>query len=368
MALVVFGLVVLQNFLYKKFWQEGLSMNIRFSSKEAFEGDGLFLYQELSNKKILPLPWVLMKFNLSSNLIFEDAPKDGIDRPELSRQSALFSVMMYQNVKRKLKFTCGKRGFYRIRAARITCNNLLHTKHFDAGLDCHSELTVFPKILDNYEEFGLMYKSLDAAMLSSSLINPDPFEFKGLREYNPTDPLRNVNFKATAVAQQLMVNIYAPTSSKRLEIVLNVEHHSQYPNFELYEQGIRLAATVASRYINEDVKVSLSTNGGDVYLGNQIRIQGGNSPAHLYSILEALARVETIFRAAPISPYLNEVNDLDVVYLIISSYHGEDFLQAIEGMKDRGLDYFVIVPTDTSEKSENNAPIESDRLKIWEAL
>ena len=363
MVLVVVGLILLQSVVYHKFWRQGLSLSVRFSSKEAFEGDSMYLLQELANKKILPLPWILMRYQLSKHLIFDDSPAES--GTLVKNQSALFSVMMYQSVRRKLRFVCGKRGFYRLRTVSVTCNNLLHTRRFMDYADCNSELTVFPKILHDAEELQMIYKTLDAAMLSNSLINPDPFEFKGIREYSPTDPLRNVNFKASAVAQQLMVNIYAPTASKRLEIVLNVDHYTKYPNYELYEQAIRMAATVASRYIAEDVKVSFFTNGVDIYMGNQIKISGGNSSAHLHSILEGLARVDVFFRSVEMTPQLHNLQDDSVVYLIISSNHDADFLQALDGMQERGLDYFVIVPV---EKDMRVDLAETDKIKLWEAL
>jgi len=363
MGAAVLGLIFLQNFLYKRFWQEGFSLNMRFSAKEAFEGDNLFLHQDVANKKFLPLPWVLVRYRLSKHLIFDELDEDDA---EYKYQSTVFSVMMYQGVRRRLKFHCGKRGFYRLRTVNLTCNNLLHTRRYDRTMFFHSDLTVFPKILDYNEDMGIIYKTLDAAVLSNSLINPDPFEFKGIREYNPTDPLRNINFKASAVAQELMVNIYAPTASKRLEIVLNFEYYTQYPNFELYEQGIRLAATIATRYINEDVVVSLYTNGKDLYLGEQIRISGGRSGGHLHSILEALARVDTIFSVAPIAPQLDALTSKDVVYLIISSYCGEDFMEALADMKGRGLDYVAVVPYEKG--GEAKPPVETDVLRVWEAL
>lgn len=364
MGLLVFGLVLLQNYAYKKFWQEGLDIDIKFSAKEAFEGDGLFLEQVLVNRKILPLPWVLTRFRLSRHLVFEGY-EDNVS--DFQNQGALFAVMMYQSIRRKTGFVCGRRGYYRLRDVRVTCNNLLHTQRFVRDVDCFTELTVFPKILEDYEELEMVYKALDAAMLSNSLINPDPFEFKGIREYHPTDPLRNVNFKASAVAQQLMVNIHAPTASKRLEIVLNVEYYRKYPNFELYEQAIRLAATVAERYIGEDVKVGFYTNGADIYLGNQVRVSGGNSSAHLYSILQALARVDTVFQAGPIAPYLGSLRDDGAVYLIISSYCGGDFLEALEDMAGRGLDYVAIVPVEAGEELEPGLD-GFKAVKVWEAL
>jgi len=361
-GLIVLALVLLQDHLYRRFWQEGLSLDIQFSAKEAFEGDSLYLQQHLVNKKILPLPWLVSRFKVSKNLVFDENTRRG---PDLQSQNDAFSVMMYQSISRKMHFVCGGRGFYRLRNVEMVAGNLMYTRRLIKQLDCNTELTVFPKILDYYEELNLTYKALDAAVLSHSLINPDPFEFKGIREYNPTDSLRDINFKASAVAQQLMVNIHAPTAAKRLEIILNLEYHKPYPNFELYEQAIRLAATVASRYINDDVKVGLFCNGSDTFSGDQIKVFGGNSTSHLYAIYQTLAGINCMFKPAGISNYLEGLNDDGAVYLIISSYHGDDFLQSLEGMTAHGLSYMVIVPTE--EGMEINTA-ETDKIRLWKAL
>ena len=367
MGLVVFGLIALQNYVYNKLWDKGLSLDIRFSSKEAFEGDSLSLQEELSNNKFLPLPWVFVKFNVSRNLIFEGDQDKNIS--DAHYQTDLFSIMMYQSIKRKMSFVCGKRGFYRLRNVTMACSNLLYNRRFNKNVNNFTELTVFPKLLDGHDDINLIYRNLDATILSNSLINPDPFEFRGIREYQPTDPMRDINFKATAVAQQLMVNIHAPTSSKRLEIVLNLEYNRPYPEFELYEQAIRFAATMAERYISQGVKLGLYSNGKDVLTGENTDVLVGEGSSHMYKIFQALARVGLSFKANHISPYLESLQDdgESPVYLIISSYCEKDFLDAIESMKRRGLSVFVVIPTQRGIDDDINI-IETDTMRTWEAM
>ena len=367
MGLVVFGLIVLQNYVYNKLWDRGLSLDLRFSSKEAFEGDALSLHEELTNNKFLPLPWVFVKFSVSQNLEFEGREYRNIT--DAHYQSDLFSIMMFQSIKRKMPFVCAKRGFYRVRNITMACSNLLYSRRFNKHVDSVTELTVFPKLLDESDDINLIYKNLDATMLSNSLINPDPFEFRGLREYQPTDPMRDINFKASAVAQQLMVNIHAPTSSKRLEIVLNLEYNRPYPELELYEQAIRLAATMTERYINQGVKLGFYTNGKDILTTENVAVAAGEGASHMYKVFQALARVSLNFRVGHISSYLNNIQDdgESPVYLVISPYCEQDFLDAVEGMKHRGLSVFVVVPTQKG-LDDNIGITETDTMRIWEAL
>jgi len=337
-------------------------MNFRFSAREAFEGDALFLHVDIANRKVLPLPWLLLEYQLSANLVFPDGNE--LDVGDLDK-SGLFSVMMYKRVRRKLRFTCGKRGFYRLRRIRLTCSNLLHTQTFKKEIGCNAELTVFPRLLNSLDEFVVVVNNLDAMMLNASLINPDPFTFRGIREYQSTDPLRSVNFKATAVAQQLMVNIHAPTSSKRLEIILNLEHYAQLPDNELFEQAIRLAATLAHHYISEDVMVGFYTNGRDAFTGKNVRIPCAAAPAQLYAIYQSLGKLALTFKPSHISTYLDTLDDKGCVYTVISTYHGEDFITALEGMEQRGLSMMTVVPVKGDMPVKLNA---SNKIQVWEAV
>jgi len=365
MGLVVLGLIALQNYVYDRLWDKGLSLDLRFSSKEAFEGDSLSLHEELSNNKFLPLPWVFVKFNVSRNLVFEGDQRKNIS--DAHYQSDLFSIMMYQSIRRKMSFVCSKRGYYRLRNITMAASNLLYNRRFDKLVENFAELTVFPKLLDGSDDINLIYKNLDATILSNSIINPDPFEFRGIREYQPTDPMRDINFKATAVAQQLMVNIHAPTSSKRLQIVLNLEHNRPYPELELYEQAIRFTATMAERYIGQGVKLGLYTNGKDVATGEGIIVPPGEGASHMYKVFQALARIGLVIKSGHISPYLDTLQDdgESPVYLVISSYCEQDFLDAIDGMRQRGLSVFVVVPV---QKDVDDDIVETDQMRIWEAM
>jgi uncharacterized protein (DUF58 family) len=347
-GLTILGLVFLQAYIYKRFWRHGLSTDVRFSAKEAFEGDSLLLLEEFTNKKLLPLPWLFVKFRLSKNLVFKNDLGSEDDKHSQDH-SDLFSIGIYKRIRRKLPFICAKRGFYTLRELSLRCANLLHTRHFEEQIKTYGELTVFPKLLDDEQNLDLLYKSLDATILSNALINPDPFEFKGIRDYMPTDSLKDINFKATAIGQQLMVNIHAPVSAKRLEIILNLEPYAAYSDNEVYEQGIRLAATAAARYINQDMNVGFYTNGRDNLAKPMARIAMGQSTAHLHAIFTALAHINLYNTVGPMAPYLEEMaqNKLmqdEAVYLIISSYYGDDLAKVLQKMKQAGISAMVAKP------------------------
>ena len=347
---MILAIVTLQNYLYRRFWDRGLVIKIKFSAKEAFEGESLYLTEELTNNKLLPLPWLFLSFRMSEHLV------------ENESQNELFSLMMHQYVSRQLSFVCGKRGVYSFRNVNLTASNLLHTEQFKKNIKIVNQLVVFPKLLES-PELGIINKQLDTAILSTQLINPDPFEFRGIREYQSTDPVRSINFKATAVAGELMVNIHAPTSSKRLNIILNLEPYNTYPNQELYEQAIRLTASIAGRYINENVNVAFATNGRDITSREEISLGAGGSTSHLYNVYESLARIDLTQSVTPISEYIDKILDHEAVYLVISTYHQAGLLDAIERLRGSGVSAFLVVPVFNSMKVK----LEPEYASIWEA-
>ncbi|MCL2204473.1 MAG: DUF58 domain-containing protein [Defluviitaleaceae bacterium] len=350
MPLVILGavlllLMLLQSYGYRKLWDRGLAYRAGFSSKEVFEGDRLFLREELVNNKFLPLPWVFIKFQLPSQFIFVNANAEPLPH---NIAGSLYAIMSYTTIRRRRPFVCQKRGVYNLRSANVAVSDLLHNQEYNKDFILHGELLVFPKPLEKCEKIDLLFKQLDAAVLSNRLINPDPFEFRGLREYQPTDPLRNVNFKATAVAQEMMVNIHAPTAAQRLVLALNLEDMDAPA--ELHEQGIRLCATLGEHYINRDAHMGFHTNGRCWTQQQTIRIDKtthlpiGSGASQLYRLLECLARITPRVQCPPMAEYINQLTDTQQVYVFISSYDGADFREAFNALEERGIEAFWIVP------------------------
>ena len=71
----------------------------------------------------------------------------------------------------------------------------------------------------------------------------DPYTFRGIREYTYGDTYGKINWKATAKASKLMVNMYGYTSEQRVRILLNLETNIMVKTEYLQEMSIRMAGT-----------------------------------------------------------------------------------------------------------------------------
>ena len=73
---------------------------------------------------------------------------------------------------------------------------------------------------------------------------PDPFCFSGIRDYRPSDPMHQINWKASAKGQGLLVNQFDATTDIRMKLILDTEDTGMIRRDKLNEEGIRIVASL----------------------------------------------------------------------------------------------------------------------------
>ena len=360
MALLVGALIFLQRLIYRKYWDAGLTMRLSFSAREAFEGERLELLEELTNAKPLPLPWVNAKFQLSRNLIFAGAENYKVS--DYYYQNDLFSIGMYQKITRKQRFKCGRRGFYSIKSMDLGSSSLLISDKLIKRVDCRADLTVLPRpipisILE--PTFRQLYGDIEIRRFT----NPDPFSFRGVREYDPRDDFRLINFTASAKTGDLIVNVRAATSAQELVILLNVEPYSEYWHEQVIEEGVRLAASAAQHFGGLGLSVGLVSNGRDATTGADQKIPAGGGGMHVHRILESLARIDLKSGQGPMWELLDAIRDPEPMYLLLSSNDDANTAGAFDRMLGQGLKARWIIP---SSLSMDGRVEEDANIKRWD--
>ena len=105
-----------------------------------------------------------------------------------------------------------------------------------------------------------------------------------LRDYQPRDELRHIDWKATARAQRLTVREFTAEDERRITIMLDTRltEDIDRENFRIrFESGVVQAASLVKHFIDERAEVSL-------VLGNQ-RGPFGTGQEQLYACLRRLA-------------------------------------------------------------------------------
>ncbi len=338
-------LYLLQNYLYRRYWNKNLSIDLKFSEDNAVEGEELILYETVMNKKLLPLPILKVKFMTSRYLNFLDTNNSSVT--DNYYRNDLLSIMMYQKLTRSLTFLCARRGYYIINNADLVCSDMFITFEAVASYDTDTRLYVYPKPLD-FNKFQVSFHKMLGAVLTKRFINEDPFEFRGIREYQSYDNLKSVNWKASAKTGSLKVNVNDYTSQQQVKIFLNLESDTIWKHEDLEEESIRIAASLASAFIKEGIPAAIYTNAKDIITHNILNISSGSGFGHVKTINEMLARIDTSQAVPAFVPCVQEefihFSDNDYI-IIISFYQKEDLQQLLSSFTETRTDFSWIIPT-----------------------
>ena len=122
----------------EKFWAKGLQVSLYFLQQAVVEGESACLKETITNNKLLPLPFLHVKFQMGRELLFLNSKNSNIT--DQNYRSDLFSCMPWQEIRRTLRFTCKKRGYYSIRQADLVSYDLFLFRHFVRSCPVDTEL------------------------------------------------------------------------------------------------------------------------------------------------------------------------------------------------------------------------------------
>jgi hypothetical protein len=338
-------LYLLQNYLYHKYWNKNLSVMLNFSEEAAVEGEEVILYETLINKKFLPLPILKVKFMTSKYLAFQDMNNANVT--DHFYRNDLISILMYQKLTRSLTFLCSHRGYYCIQNADVVCSDLFLTFEKVANYDMNLNLYVYPGPVE-LTKFEAPFKKMLGTVLTRRFINEDPFEFRSIREYQPYDNIKSVNWKASAKTGSLKVNVNDYTASQQVKIFLNLEADSIWKHEDLEEESIRIAAAFAFAFTKQGIPTSIFTNTRDAVTGDLLQIPAGSGDSHIKTIHEALARIDTTKAFPAFVPTLGEEfssNNSSDYILLISFYQKADLQELLLPFTENRTDFSWIIPT-----------------------
>ena len=157
----------------------------------------------------------------------------------------LLPVLPFGRVRRRLSIVCDRRGVYTFGPVRLESGDPIGYGRRTARLTDVDNLLVYPKV------FALEPPDMASRMLlgdqrSSSILLGDPSRVAGVREYRAGDPLRHVDWRASARAPSLLVRVYEPTTS--LRVATFVDLHAPALLEERYRSSISPSSPWPSRH------------------------------------------------------------------------------------------------------------------------
>jgi len=127
---------------------------------------------------------------------------------------------------------------------------------------------------------------------------PDPIRVAGIRDYRPGDPMRFVDWKASARRMKLQTRVLEPTTLNNVIIVLNVQtmaHVWQGYDLQRFEAGVGVAAALLRDGVVDRHAMGIAANASGPGMEEfQVYIRPSRRPGQLEDALAALATIAPI--------------------------------------------------------------------------
>lgn len=282
-------LFVLQKLLYRKYWQKGVEVAIAFEEETVMAGDTAKLLEIVENRKYLPLPSLKVKFQCSRHLVFQDAQNSAVT--DQYYRNDLFSVMPYNRITRRHTVHCPRRGYYTIYGIDLVGADLFFSEEMVGSRDSGTSLYVLPAPLGT-QFLKEALKKINGEIAVRRYELEDPFTYRGIREYEPHDEMKTINWKATARTGELKVNMREHTAVKSVRIFLNLSDRSILRREELLELCIRICAMLVKELMAQGIKLAVYANAKDCLSDRILQMEDRGTSAGLQDIGKALARLD----------------------------------------------------------------------------
>ena len=328
-ALLAFGIFVLQRNIYSRLWKKGVTVELNFEKNMVRAGEEVKLMEVVENRKWRPLSSLKVKFQCSKYLIFPEGTNSSVT--DRYYRNDLFSVMPYQRITRTHRIVCPKRGYYGIYGIDLVGADLFFSEEMVASLNSETVLYVLPRVL-HYEQIEQAFRRISGEIVARRYEIEDPFTYKGIREYQPFDEPKAINWKATARTDELKVNVRENTSVNGVRIFMNLEDNAVLRREELLEESISLCSGIAERLLGQGVRLSVFSNARDCVSGQMLCMENLVHMVSMDDLSKGLARLDLGSDMEKFGEVFHEklFEDRDLVYTIfISPDIHEDYQQVL---------------------------------------
>lgn len=258
LLLGILAVSALWEICYKHRWSKEITVKLWFETDAVYAGQQTRLYEVIENRKAMPVPVLEVGFHTRKELVFVDV--DNTNVSDYCYKRDVFSVLGRQKITRELPVRCTKRGKYIASDADIMTHTLLFRRRYSEGIGTEAVLYVYPK-MTQVSEIMTVCESMLGTLQCAKRLYEDPFAFRSIRDYTMDDPMKSINWKASARTGALMVNTFDSVRSQKAMIFLDVEDRGILRYEDLVEESIALAATLMRRLLRQHIEVGFVYNG-----------------------------------------------------------------------------------------------------------
>ena len=342
MGLLVAGI----SWMWNRLSLEEVFYERQLSQRRVFIGEEVKISLSLTNNKPVPLGKVSVEDEIPKSVTIPGADVVASPNPETQTLRHSTAMAWYERVKWEYSLTPSRRGYYRLGPARIESGDLFGFFTSQKTVSSSDYLLVYPQIV-TLPELGLPSVRPLGDTKGGQRIYEDASRPQGLRDYQKGDPLKIIDWKATARFQELQVRTYEPSISMNVTIAVAVDTTAHY--WEGYsplylERIIMTAASIAQYAAEMQYTLGMFSNGTPVLADRPMKIPPSRSPEQLTVILEALATVQPLAMGAMASQLDENWRrfPLGSTVVLISAYIPEELVEVVHTMRRNGLKVVVL--------------------------
>jgi uncharacterized protein (DUF58 family) len=318
-----------------------------------FVGERVEIQLKIENRKIVPVPWLEVREQLPRGMEV-DGNTQASTAPGARTLVRSTSLGSNDRLTWPIALRAVSRGYFRVGPTKLKSGDLfgLYETEEEHGRPVDG-IVVYPRTYP-LPDLGLDSERPFGDRRGGNPVFEDPSRVVGVRDYQPGDQMRRIDWKSTARAQRLQSRLYEPSRSFSVIVALNI------PTFEqtwqgsdpiLLERGVSVAASLARAAVEAGYAVGLIANGSFPDADRPIRIGAGSRPDQLNRILEALATV-TSFTTSNMSGELEEPREgqalpVGATVVLVAALLGPQLGATLQRLRKQGHHVHVVK---TSEK------------------
>ena len=311
-----------------------------FSVPAVFQGEEGELIEIVRNDRAIIIPWLRVESGVSPHIRL--GRQENLHISETAHTCSLFTLMPYQQIRRRHRVAFLRRGSYNLGNASLTVGDLLGLCEMHREQEMDVPVLVYPRLLDERALPQPLTHLLSEAVARRQLLT-DPFLFCGIRPYQAGDPVRDIHWPASARTGEVQLRLHDPSAQSRLLVVLNMERTCAQWGERLMdneqeeiEYEISMAATLCMQALDQGLCAGFAANMpiGESSQSAFVPPQGG-APAR-EALLAAMAQLRLVRTLSfpTFLAHLSEHRDLDMI--LLSCYDSEEIQSAISTLRRCG--------------------------------
>ena len=300
---------------------------------------------DVHNRGILPVLWTKVADNVPAELTTGRSFRQVI------------SLLPRERLRLSYDLIGRRRGYYTFGPLVVESGDLLGSAEYLKRRADDDFVIVYPKIV-SLRSLGFPSQSPFGTLPSRERLFEDPTRIRGVRDYQPGDSLRRIDWKTSARIGSLQVRRFEPAIALETAIFLNLDggEYSAAERLIATELGVTIAASISVHLVEQRQAVGLVSNGRDplqdmdagssaLPVAPVLPLRKGRE--HLMDVLDLLARIE-VAPEGDAAPFLDLLNRHSMrlpwgsTAVIVTPREADGLLDTLLTLRRRGMAVILV--------------------------